>query len=111
VLMLGTTAFRTLVENETLLRRAWRELGPYGMCALGSVGLIAWGLKEARRERINLGVAGFALTVLSFYFSNVMDKLGRAASLVGLGVLFLLGGWLLEKMRRRLTARLEKGAA
>ena len=63
---------------------------------------------EARKERINLGVAGFALTVLIFYFSNVMDKLGRSASLIGLGLLFLLGGWLLERTRRQLVARLEK---
>jgi len=33
-----------------------------------------------------------------------MDKLGRSASLVGLGILFLLGGWLLEKARRRVLA-------
>jgi len=33
---------------------------------------------------INLGVAGFALTVIIFYFSDVMDKLGRSASLIGL---------------------------
>jgi uncharacterized membrane protein len=78
------------------------------MCALGSIGLIVWGLMEARKERINLGVAGFALTVLFFYFSNVMDKLGRSASLIGLGLLFLLGGWLLERTRRQLVARLEK---
>ena len=89
----------------------WRELEPYAICALGSVGLIAWGLKEERKERINLGVAGFALTVLVFYFSTVMDKLGRAASLVGLGLVFLFGGWLLEKARRRLVARLEHGEA
>jgi uncharacterized membrane protein len=65
-------------------------------------------LKEARKERINLGVAGFALTVLFFYFSSVMDKLGRSASLIGLGLLFLLGGWLLERTRRGLVARLER---
>jgi hypothetical protein len=40
-----------------------------------------------------------------------MDKLGRSASLIGLGLLFLLGGWLLEKTRRRLVARLEKSEA
>ena len=71
---------------------------------------VAWGLWEARKERINAGIAGFALTVLAFYFSTVMDKLGRSASLIGLGLLFLAGGWLLEKARRRLVARLEKGA-
>lgn len=81
------------------------ELLTYGLCALGALGLIAWGLKESRTERINLGVVGFALTIFVFYFSNVMDKLGRSASLIGLGLLFLLGGWILEKARRRLVAQ------
>ena len=102
VVMLGTTSHR-FGPGQNLL--------PYAMWGLGSIGLIAWGLKEARKERINLGVAGFALTVLAFYFSTVMDKLGRSASLIGLGLLFLLGGWLLEKMRRRLVARLETAKA
>lgn len=85
------------------------ELLTYFWCAAGAVGLVGWGLWERRRERLNLGVAGFALTVLGFYFSSVMDKLGRSASLVGLGALFLLGGWLLEKTRRRLLHRLVGG--
>mgnify|MGYP001207921189 CR=1 FL=1 len=106
VVALGTTSGR-LEAGDGLLRHAWRESGPYVMCALGSVGLILWGLRETRKERVNLGVAGFALTVLFFYFSSVMDKLERSASLIGLGLLFLLGGWLLEKTRRRLMARLE----
>jgi uncharacterized membrane protein len=83
----------------------WNELITYGTCALGAMGLVAWGLAESRKERVNLGVAGFALAVFAFYFSNVMDKLGRSASLIGLGLLFLLGGWFLEKARRRLVAR------
>jgi len=83
----------------------WNELMTYGACALGAMGLVAWGLAESRKERVNLGVAGFALTVFAFYFSNVMDRLGRSASLIGLGLLFLLGGWFLEKARRRLVAR------
>lgn len=103
VVLLSLTAASGLEARDSVRP----ELLTYGLCALGAVGLIAWGLGEARRERINLGVAGFALTVFAFYFSNVMDKLGRAASLVGLGALFLLGGWLLEKTRRRLVARLE----
>lgn len=107
VVALGTTGLASQ-PHENLLRYIWRELGPYTVCAMGSIGLIAWGLKEARKERINLGVAGFALTVLFFYFSSVMDKLGRSASLIGLGLLFLLGGWLLERTRRGLVARLER---
>jgi len=106
VLALGTTG-GWFDGGGGLLRHAWHASGSYVMCALGSVGLILWGRQETRKERINLGVAGFALTVLFFYFSSVMDKLERSASLIGLGLLFLLGGWLLEKTRRRLVARLE----
>jgi uncharacterized membrane protein len=106
VIALGSTGYRA-VPQESALAYFWRDLGPYLMWAIGSMGLIAWGLHEARKERINLGVAGFALTVLAFYFSTVMDKLGRSASLIGMGLLFLLGGWLLEKTRRRLVANLE----
>ncbi|MDP3000891.1 MAG: DUF2157 domain-containing protein, partial [Bryobacterales bacterium] len=85
----------------------WRwVLAVQGWCALGALGLIAWGARESRAERINLGFAGFALSVFSFYISSLTDKLGRSASLIGLGLLFLAGGWLLERSRRRLLARL-----
>jgi uncharacterized membrane protein len=77
--------------------------------ALGALGLIVWGVRDSRPERINLGFAGFALSVLAFYFSNVMDRMGRSASLVGLGLLFLAGGWALEKSRRRILAGLGRG--
>jgi len=87
-----------------------QRLAPFLWTAVGSIGLIAWGLSEERPERINLGIVGFGLTVLVFYFSRVMDKLDRSASLIGLGLLFLLLGWFLEKLRRRLVARVE-GAA
>ncbi len=84
---------------------------PYLWYAIASLGLIAWGLKERRHERIDLGVAGFGLTILAFYFSNVMDKLGRSASLISLGLLFLILGWGLERARRRLVASVKGGAA
>ncbi len=93
------------------LLAALDQTGIYLWCGLGSIALIAWGLKEARPERINLGMAGFALTVLFFYFSSVMDKLGRAASLIGMGVLFIAGGWILERARRRLIARLKEAGS
>ena len=82
----------------------------YLWLALGAVGLSAWGIRESRPERINLGMAGFALTVLGYYFSSVMDKLGRSASLMFLGILFLGGGWLMERMRRRLIAQIRPEA-
>ena len=61
----------------------------YLWCGLGAAEMIVWGLYESRTERVNLGMAGFALTIAFFFFSNVMDKLGRSASLIALGVMFL----------------------
>ncbi len=88
-----------------------QNLTSYALCALAAVGLVMWGLQETRRERINLGVAGFAITIIVFYFSTVMDKLGRSASLIGFGILFLVGGWQLEKLRRKLVARTRPAAS
>lgn len=73
--------------------------------AVGSLLLVAWGVMEGRSERVNFGAALIALDVLAFYVSQVMDSLGRSASLIGLGVLFLGGGWGLEVLRRRFVAR------
>jgi uncharacterized membrane protein len=81
------------------------RVGLYLWSALGAVGMVAWGVSEGYSERINIGMAGFAITLLFFYFSTLMDKLGRSASLIGLGLLFLAGGWALEKARRHLVAR------
>ncbi len=110
VLIIGT--FRPANSDTTgaLSVFAWNSLGPYFWAGVGALGLVVWGLLERRRERINLGVAGFALTVIIFYFSDVMDKLGRSASLIGLGALFLFGGWSLERLRRRLVARVAGGS-
>jgi uncharacterized membrane protein len=77
----------------------------YLWAAAGSIGLTAAGVRDGIRRRINLGLAGFAITVVVFYFSSVLDKLGRATSLLTGGVLFLLLAWSLERLRRRLLAR------
>jgi len=92
----------TRISSDTPLVYLW--------CGAGAAGLVAWGMYEHRSERINLGMAGFAITILCFYFSTVMDKLGRSESLIGLGVLFLAGGWALEKLRRRLVAQMRQSA-
>lgn len=84
--------------------------GVYAWCALGAAGLVAWGIRDGRSERINMGMASFAITLLFFYFSEVMDKIGRSASLMGLGLLFLGGGWALERMRRRFVAQVRQAA-
>lgn len=70
-----------------------------------------WGVREKSKALINYGVVAFALTVLWFYFSNIMDKLDRSLSLILLGVLFLGGGWALEKLRRRMVGQVKEATA
>ncbi|HEU5077523.1 MAG TPA: DUF2157 domain-containing protein [Polyangiaceae bacterium] len=82
------------------------EIWVYGVCVLQAAVVVAGGMRFTNRDAINSGVVVFGLTVAFFYFSTVMDKLGRSLSLIGLGVLLLGGGFLLERTRRHLLAGL-----
>jgi uncharacterized membrane protein len=81
----------------------------HAMVAAFAISIIWWGVRNASKALVNLGIVGFAVTVAWFYFSNLFDKMGRSLGLIGLGVLFLAGGWALEKMRRRLIGRMGSG--
>jgi uncharacterized membrane protein len=82
-----------------------QQLLTYLICAAGSVAIVFWGLREGQPLRVNLGVIGFALTVLNFYFGNLFTMLGRSAGLIGMGLLFIGGGWWLERLRKELVHR------
>jgi hypothetical protein len=60
---------------------------------------------------VNLGTVFFGAAVTWFYFSDLFDKMGRSLGLIGLGVLFLAGGWVLEKTRRGLLAHMQQAPA
>jgi uncharacterized membrane protein len=83
----------------------------HGLVAAFCVFITWWGVRQASRALVNLGIVGFAVAVGWFYFSDLWDKVGRSLGLIGLGILFLAGGWALEKMRRRLVGRMGHGAA
>jgi len=85
------------------------SVAAHALVAAGAVGLVAWGVRISSKALVNYGMAAFAASVMWFYFSSVMDKLGRSLGLIALGVLFLAGGWVLERTRRRLVGAM--GAA
>jgi hypothetical protein len=87
------------------------EIWVYGVCVLQAAVVVAGGMRFTSKDAINTGVVVFGLTVAFFYFSTVMDKLGRSLSLIGLGVLLLGGGFLLERTRRSLLAALPQEGA
>jgi uncharacterized membrane protein len=81
----------------------------YLWMALGACAFCFWGVQENRKLFINYGIVIFALTVIGFYFSEVLDKLGRSMGLILLGVIFLAGGWVLHRLRTDLIARAAAG--
>jgi uncharacterized membrane protein len=78
----------------------------HAVVAAFAIFLIWWGVHVASKVLVNYGVVVFAISILWFYFSDIFDKVGRSLGLIGIGILFLAGGWALEKTRRRLLAGL-----
>jgi uncharacterized membrane protein len=97
--------------NGNTWSRSEASLAAYVLVAAVSVFLAWWGVHEGSKALVNYGIAAFALAVMWFYLSSVMDKLGRSLGLIMLGVLFLAGGWMLETMRRRLVRSIPEVAA
>jgi uncharacterized membrane protein len=93
-------------------RGPYIESGPsllaHALVVVFAVFIIWWGMRLASQALVNLGVVYFAIAVGWFYFSNIYDEVGRSLGLIGLGILFLAGGWALEKTRRRLLKRMGK---
>jgi uncharacterized membrane protein len=77
----------------------------YLWVVIGASAFCYWGMRENRKLFINYGTAVFAIDVIAFYFSNVLDKLGRSMGLILMGAIFLAGGWILNRLRTDLIAR------
>jgi uncharacterized membrane protein len=94
---------------------SWTRTEPnvaaHALVAAFCIFLIWWGVTQTSRGLVNLGTVFFGATVAWFYFSDLFDKMGRSLGLIGLGVLFLAGGWALEKTRRGLLAHMSHAPA
>jgi uncharacterized membrane protein len=99
---------RTWTESYNLgtAYRSEPNLAAHVLVAAFCVFIIWWGVRRVSQALVNLGVLGFAIAVGWFYFSDIWDKLDRSLGLIGLGILFLAGGWVLEKWRRKLVAHM-----
>jgi len=64
------------------------SLAAHALVALVAAFLAWWGIQQRSRAMVNYGVVCFALSVLWFYFSSIMGKLGRSFSLIMLGRCF-----------------------
>jgi uncharacterized membrane protein len=100
----------TRIHVEHYTYGSWTRTEPsilaHALVAAFCVFLIWWGVTQVNRGLVNLGIVFFGATVVWFYFSDLFDKMDRSLALIGLGVLFLAGGWALEKTRRGLLAHM-----
>jgi uncharacterized membrane protein len=99
----GMVHYRTYSRNEIFSEP---NIFSHALVAAYAIFVIWWGVRQTSRALVNLGIVGFALAVGWFYFSDIYSEVGRSLGLIGLGVLFLAGGWALEKARRGLMARM-----
>lgn len=83
----------------------------YLLLALAAAALAWWGVRYKARGVVNYATVAFGVVVLWFYFSDLMDKLDRSLGLIGLGLLFLAGGYALERLRRRLLLQMTEAEA
>jgi uncharacterized membrane protein len=95
------------INGTHIYTRTEPNLAAHALVAAFAIFLCWWGVRRSSKALVNLGVVGFAAAVGWFYYSNILDKFDRSLGLIGLGVLFLAGGWALEKMRRRILAGME----
>ncbi|MEK6398608.1 MAG: DUF2157 domain-containing protein [Terriglobus sp.] len=78
----------------------------YLVLSFAAAALAWWGVRYKARGVVNYATVAFGAIVLWFYSSDLMDKLDRSLGLIGLGVLFLAGGYALERLRRRLLLQM-----
>ena len=99
--------YQNFGPNHYTFTRHEPNLAAHALVAAFALFVCWWGVRLASKALVNLGIVGFAVAVAWFYFSDILDKVGRSLGLIGLGILFLAGGWALEKMRRRILAGMD----
>ncbi len=68
----------------------------------GALWTVAYGYQRERRSIVNIGFAFFALGIATVYVDTLWSYMNRSLALTGGGVLLLVGGYVLERQRRRL---------
>jgi uncharacterized membrane protein len=101
---LAAVILASLLTLLVTLAPGWQN---YLALGLGHAALTGWGVASQRVERINLGIVGFAMTVIGFCISHAVSLLGSSLGLILMGGLMLGGGFLLERTRRRLLGAIQ----
>lgn len=71
---------------------------------LGILALVWFGIRTGRPGDINWGIAVFVVCVATRYVEYLWDKLEGAYAFIGIGLVLLGLGWVLERQRRKWVA-------
>ena len=75
---------------------------------IGVVGLAFLGYRRNREALINLSIAFFCIWIFTRYFEFGWDLLDRSVIFIVAGLILLVGGFLLERGRRRVLRHLRE---
>jgi uncharacterized membrane protein len=78
----------------------------YGLYLASILWLILIGYRRGTVTYVNIGFAFFALGVLTLYFDTFWALFDRSLFFMGVGFLLFVGGYLIERQRRRLTVKM-----
>lgn len=91
------------------LSAGWDPLFPIVfnvLFVLLALGLMASGYLRDREGRVNLSLALIALYVITRYFEYAIGSLDTSLIFLGAGAVLLAGGYVLERLRRRMLANM-----
>jgi uncharacterized membrane protein len=104
VLSAGTASAISIMQTHTHdYSNTWTGALLFNLLLFGlEIGIIALGWLRFRPGLCNLGIFMFFLQVVTRYFDIFGQMLSSGLFFIGAGLLLVLGGYLLERSRRRL---------
>ena len=79
--------------------------------AIALLGVLVSGYLRGREAWVNIALAFISIDVIARYFEYSWDLLDRSLIFVVAGVILLLGGFLVERGRRKMLERIRAGVA
>ncbi len=89
---------------------SFNSLYPYIHLFIGGAAFAALGVRLHDKLTLNLGIIITGISIYTFFFSNVFDKLGRSLALIIAGIVLIGVGYSLDWVRRDLIGRMEEPA-
>ncbi|MDH4121657.1 MAG: DUF2157 domain-containing protein [Deltaproteobacteria bacterium] len=107
---LGLTAAGGLSLTEAYQREPlgkWAAAGVNGLLFGGLVWLVMAGTIRRDKAWMNIAFAGLAVLIVTRYFDTFFTMLYRSYAMMSAGIVLFAGGWMLERIRRRLLALMD----